>query len=274
MAVRIGHASIDERGKAKGGALGDNNGKEVCIRKWYNHKWNCLLRCDDENKAELMARTCEKGCANNNVGYDQNNRNTLEKQAILVGYDLSKIGVRCATDCSAFMSTCARSAGIPILNHNGNAPTTSTMVKDFVNSGFFTAYRDSKYLTSDKYLKRGDILVKEGSHTVMVLDNGASIQIDKPQEKIEYEIVYSVGKTYTLNANMFVRKSPKGDKKKLSELSKDGQLHSYNDGSGNAIMKKGTKVTCKGSQTIGNQVWIQIPSGWICAFDNGQLYVS
>ena len=35
----------------------------------------------------------------------------------------------------------------------------------------------SEYLASSKLLKRGDILVKEGSHTVMVLDNGADVDI-------------------------------------------------------------------------------------------------
>ena len=36
MAVKIGHASIDERGKISGGKAGDQTGKEVCIRDWYN----------------------------------------------------------------------------------------------------------------------------------------------------------------------------------------------------------------------------------------------
>jgi peptidoglycan hydrolase-like protein with peptidoglycan-binding domain len=49
------------------------------------------------------------------------------------------------------------------------------MVRAFVNSGDYVKLTDSKYLTTDKYLMRGDILVKEGSHTVMVLDNGSEV---------------------------------------------------------------------------------------------------
>ena len=36
MSVKIGHASIDERGKARGGAAGDQTGREVYTRNWYN----------------------------------------------------------------------------------------------------------------------------------------------------------------------------------------------------------------------------------------------
>ena len=44
MAVKIGHASIDENKKIKGGAAGDQTGGEVCIRKWYNKPWEFVLR--------------------------------------------------------------------------------------------------------------------------------------------------------------------------------------------------------------------------------------
>ena len=47
MAVRIGHASIDENGSATGGAAGDQTGKEVCIRSWYAKGWKVLLRAKD-----------------------------------------------------------------------------------------------------------------------------------------------------------------------------------------------------------------------------------
>lgn len=58
--------------------------------------------------------------------------------------------------------------------YNGNnAPTTSTMKSAFSSTGAFEVLTDSKYLSSDKYLKRGDILVKPGSHTVMALENGS-----------------------------------------------------------------------------------------------------
>ena len=174
MAIKIGHASIDENRKSKGGSAGDQTGKEVCTRTWYNGGWQFVLRPTSTTLAEKSAKACEKGCANVNIGYDQNQRNTLNTQAKKVGYDLSKITTKCETDCSAFMTVCAISGGADI-EYGGNAPTTSTMKIRFANSGDYTILTDSKYLTSDKYLKRGDILVKAGSHTVMVLENGSGV---------------------------------------------------------------------------------------------------
>lgn len=177
MAIKIGHASIDERGNAKGGQAGDQTGKEVCIRDWYARGWNVLLRPISSEVAEKSAIACEKGCANNKIGYDQNQRNTLRTQAKKVGFDLSKITTACETDCSAFLSVCAEAAGVAIPYSSGNAPTTSIMRSKFTSTGAYKAYTEPKYLTSDKYLKRGDILVKEGFHTVMVLGNGASSNV-------------------------------------------------------------------------------------------------
>ena len=175
MAIKIGHASIDENGKIKNGQAGDQSGKEVCIRTWYSKPWQYILRCKDANKAELMAQACEAGCNNPNIGYDQYQRNTLNTQAQKVGYKLQNIKTKCECDCSSFMTVCAQAAGINIPYNGSNAPTTSTMKTAFTSTGQFDVLNSSKYLTSDAYLKRGDILVKSGSHTVMALQNGGAI---------------------------------------------------------------------------------------------------
>lgn len=174
MAVTIGHASIDERGKANSGQAGDQTGKEVCTRSWYARGWTVLLRAKDPAVAEKMAKSCEAACANAHVGYDQYQRNTLRTEARKAGWDLSKITTDCETDCSAFMTVCAEAAGIDMGSAytSGNAPVTSNMKQKFVGTGAFEALTDSKYLTSDRYLRRGDILVYEPGHTVMVLSNG------------------------------------------------------------------------------------------------------
>ena len=179
MAILIGHASIDENGKAKGGKAGDQTQREVCAREWYSKPWEFVLRCKDHAKAEKMAVACERGCSNDNIGYDQNQRNTLNTQAKTVNYDLSKIQTPCECDCSSFMAVCVQATGIDIPYISGNAPTTSTMKTVFLSTGEFDVLTDSKYLTSDNYLKRGDILVKSGSHTVMALENGAKAIVSK-----------------------------------------------------------------------------------------------
>ena len=174
MAVRIGHASIDENGKATGGAAGDQNSKEVLIRDWYSKPWNVLLRPVRPEVAEKSAVACEAACANPNIGYDQYGRNTLYAKAKAVGFDLAAIDTACECDCSSLIHVCAIAGGAN-LTYGSNGHTTRTMVKEFVASGEYVKLTGSEYLASSKLLKRGDILVKEGSHTVMVLDNGAEV---------------------------------------------------------------------------------------------------
>lgn len=172
-AVKIGHASRDERLRASGGKAGDQDGKEVCIRDWYANGWNVLLRPKSSTAAEKMAAFCESVCANNNVGYNQAKRNTLRVQALLSGWNGAAISTPCDTDCSALMTVCAEAAGISVAYTAGNAPTTWTMRTAFGATGAFDVLTDSKYLVSPNYLKRGDILLKESGHTAMALSNGA-----------------------------------------------------------------------------------------------------
>lgn len=179
MSVKIGHASIDENGNATGGAAGDQTAKEVCTRNWYTKGWNVLLRPKSAALAEKSAQACEAACNNANIGYDQGGRNTLHTKAKAVGYDLGKITAACECDCSSLMHVCAIAGGAN-LPYGSNGYTTRTMVAAFVKSGDYEKLTDSKYLTSDKYLRRGDILVKEGSHTVMVLGNGEQAAADAP----------------------------------------------------------------------------------------------
>ena len=75
--IKIGQASRDERGRYSGGLAGDQDGREVAIREWYNRPWNKVLRCKDVAKAEKIAVAMEKACKNNCIGYDQSQRTTL-----------------------------------------------------------------------------------------------------------------------------------------------------------------------------------------------------
>jgi cell wall-associated NlpC family hydrolase len=45
---RIVHASINEKGTIKGGAVGDQTGGEICTRSYYNYPWDCVLRYGEE----------------------------------------------------------------------------------------------------------------------------------------------------------------------------------------------------------------------------------
>lgn len=182
--MRIGHASIDENNKAKGGKAGDQTGKEVCIREWYNKPWSLILRAKDPNVAERMAIACEKACKNDKIGYDQNQRNTLRTQCNLVGFNIDLIKTDCECDCSSLMTVCAEAAGIRVPYNGSNAPTTSTMQKAFMSTGYFYCYTDKTYTASPNKLKRGDILVKPGSHTAMALDDGNEAMKPETASKI------------------------------------------------------------------------------------------
>ena len=65
---------------------------------------------------------------------------------------------------------------------DGNAPTTSTMKTKYLQNGF-TVYTESKYTSSDANLKVGDVLVKPGSHTVMVISTGAAPKVEQTPVK-------------------------------------------------------------------------------------------
>ena len=176
----IGHASLGSNGKTTGDKAGDQ-GREVTTTSYYKKSWNYVLRPKDKNIAELIATQCEKGCANQHIGYNQQKRNSLRTQAKLVGMQLDRIATDCDCDCSSFMSVCCECVGIPIPYNNNNAPTTSSMRTAFMNTGYFDLLTDKKYLNSDDYLLRGDILVAVGQHTVMVLSDGKFADISQLQ---------------------------------------------------------------------------------------------
>lgn len=86
-------------------------------------------------------------------------------------------------------------------------------------------------------------------------------------------IFFVVGDVYVLTVNLYVRQNPKGEAVKFECLTENGKANAKFDECGNGILLKGTRVTCKDVITIDNQVWIKIPSGWICAIDGDKDYV-
>ena len=90
---------------------------------------------------------------------------------------------------------------------------------------------------------------------------------------INRNVRYEVGKVYTTQVNLKVRADAGIDKKwkKKSELTPDGQKHAKS--SANAVLQIGTRVTCKEVKTVGNDIWIKIPSGWIAGYYQNKEYV-
>jgi hypothetical protein len=76
------------------------------------------------------------------------------------------------------MTLCAVAGGATFdygLDNSGNAPTCSSMRRWFTSTGEYELLDDAKHTSMTDYLKRGDILVDEDSHTIMVLENGSQI---------------------------------------------------------------------------------------------------
>lgn len=83
---------------------------------------------------------------------------------------------------------------------------------------------------------------------------------------------YKKGCTYTLRDNMIVRKNPLRNSHIVgyNALTPDGKNHDKNK---NGSIDTGTVVTCKDVYYYADEVWLKIPSGWICGYDANNVYV-
>ena len=83
---------------------------------------------------------------------------------------------------------------------------------------------------------------------------------------------YTVGKVYTVAVDCLNVRSGAGTKyqaKTKKQLTADGKKNSNSFGQ----LMKGTKVTCRKTKNDGSKVWMEIPSGWICAWNGSKQYV-
>lgn len=124
------------------------------------------------------------------------------------------------------------------------------------------AIKDGGYATDPKYVNSVLKIIKTNNLT----------QYDvKKEEKTNND--YKEGNTYFLQTNLNVRVGAGTNyrNKKYSELTKDGRKHALNQS--NAVLKRGTKITCKKIIIKSNEIWLEIPSGFICAKYGDKIYV-
>lgn len=83
---------------------------------------------------------------------------------------------------------------------------------------------------------------------------------------------YYVGQVITLNTNLKVRSGAGTNfaQKKRADLTPNGRENAKQ--STYAVLKKGTKATVKEIARVGDDVWVNIPSGWIAVYFNGNVY--
>lgn len=173
MISTCGH---DERGKYSGGKAGDQTGTEWYTRAWYNGNWNCVIRFP-ANVREQLALNAERAAKNNLIGYDQSQRTTYYDHLKASNWNASKITVTCEADCSGGVSANIIAAGY-ILNSdklkNFSKTNTTRTLRNACKAVGAEILTDKKYLTSDKYLLRGDLVLKEGTHVITNCTNGSS----------------------------------------------------------------------------------------------------
>ena len=185
--IKIGQASRDERGRYSGGLAGDQDGREAAIREWYNRPWNKVLRPKNSAIAGRIAAAMEDACRNDNIGYDQYERTTLYDFCKANGWNIKAVNKPCETDCSALVAVCVNYAGIKV---SGDI-YTGNEAKALLQTGEFELLDAPKYLTTDEYLKRGDILLYEFHHTAIALQDGGKAEKTKPVQ-VEYPLGWNV----------------------------------------------------------------------------------
>ena len=193
MSVMICHASISEN-QSKNGVKGDQTGKEVCIRTWYNKPWKSMLRFKDPKMAEKVAQCMENAAKNNQIGYSQATRNSLLNEARKYNYDVSKVNVPCNCDCSSLVSVACMYAGIPegTLTLKGNCATTTNLTSCLKSTGKIDVFTTLPYLAKTDKLRRGDILLQAGHHVAVVVQTDNTSEKKSAQE-VALEIVQGKG---------------------------------------------------------------------------------
>lgn len=181
MAVIIGSARMDERGKASGGKAGDQTGKEVSTQNWYKHSkgWR-VLRAKDPLVAQYSAEAMRSACDNNNIGYDQHQNQTLWNASKSVDHDPAKVTKPTETDCARLVRNCVqyacKKAGLDV-----EIPDfyTATLVNKLLGTGLFVELKGGKYTDQSAFLGAGDILcTRVKGHVVIVLTNGDKYEGD------------------------------------------------------------------------------------------------
>lgn len=166
--IKIGMAAKDERGRYSGGKAGDQTRKEVYVRTWYSRPWDRVIRINDASVREKFARSVEDICRNDNIGYSQSSRLSLWAAASEQGWKVSEIRKPCNCDCSSLIAVAARSAGLTIPRD----VWTGNLESAFLRVGGVTVLTEPRFLTSDAYVLRGDILLNTLHHVAVALEDG------------------------------------------------------------------------------------------------------
>lgn len=158
------------------GGPGDSTGQEYYVRPWYNHPWSFVLRHPNEQIRKTISRLAIDAANNNNIGYLLGG-DSFYHALSSVGWEPSKIKIKCDSDCSRSSAAICIAAG-HLCNDSKLAnlsypQTTVTMMSSFSAVGF-QVLTDSKYLTGDQNLLAGDVLVNTAQHATINVGDGVA----------------------------------------------------------------------------------------------------
>lgn len=177
----ISNSGHDENGKYRGGKAGDQTGTEWAVIPWYNRPWTCVLRWHGQAVQKDIAYLARAAAENPLIGYDQGERATFwDALSRVPNYDPAKIDRPCESDCTCGVATIVKAAGLRRGIARLGAIDPDYYYSGNMRSGFkalgFEVLTESKYLTSDRYLLPGDILLYDNHHAATNLDVGAMVR--------------------------------------------------------------------------------------------------
>ena len=126
-----------------------------------------------------------------------------------------------------------------------------------------TAIKNGGYATSPTYINTIMTIIKENNLT----------KYDSVEKPVENLPKYSIGRNYTIQVDLHVRAGAGTNYriKNYNELTVDGKAHAYKQTI--AVLKPKTIVTCMDFYLTNDEIWLRIPSGFVCAYYHGEIYI-
>lgn len=152
------------------GVSGDSTGKEVVIQPYYDFNKqfgeSYILRICNKELRHKNALYGKAICTNDMIGYSQADRYSLLEQLKKVG-KIGNVTTRCNCDCSSMIGAIMYRAGYRDFN---KWTSTRTLIVDFEKcmKAHKIKYKIIKFKKQSQ-LYKGDILLNEKSHVVVVL---------------------------------------------------------------------------------------------------------
>lgn len=125
-----------------------------------------------------------------------------------------------------------------------------------------TEIKNGGYATSPTYID-----------TIMSIIYSNNLTKYDREDNQEYVNKYIKGNDYVLQEDLNVRSGPGTDNpvKKYDDLTYDGKQHAYKQEY--AVLMKGTTVTCLDVININNDIWLEIPSGYVAGIYQKEIYI-